>query len=597
MFNSGSNVLRIEAGSSIVGQINATKSDKFIIQGSGDGTLDLSLIPYSSLSYGFGSHFKEGSGVWTLTGSGAHNWTINGGTLKGDTRSFQGNIINNSSLEFNQSFSGTYSGVISGQGSFTKAGTGSLTLSGTSTFSGTTTVSGGTLAVSGSLPSAITVASGGVLQIPGGVVGSVSNSGTLAAGSSGMSTMRVSGNFSQTAGGILAVKIAPSGASDKLVVGGTANLNGTLAVLPQSGSYAAGTTYAVVEAGSVSGTFSQVTGAVPGLNITPVYSATGVSLVLVNPVNTAALVAEATSQSVTETGQAQARSTVRNTVSAVSTRLQNVFSGRAGVRAASAEGRQSGMSAGDEDALAGVSFWSDVSASRLINSVTADKFDGWSQNLLFGADKKLDADWIVGAVVGVEHSSLTTSLLNGKRKAAGGSLTAYAGYKIDDNFNVNVQFGLGALSNSLRQNAFGVSGRDTFSSWRVMTALNLNSTWKAGDFDLSTLTGLSYAHDRYASYDNTSGTRVSPGPSRLAQARIGGEVAYNLDETYQPYFSATYEGDISTNGEGDRHGAILGGGARAFISENLTAGLMGTAQVFRKNDNVYSAFANVRYTF
>ena len=37
----------------------------------------------------------------TLTGSGAQNWTISGGTLQGDTQSLQGNILNNSILAFN----------------------------------------------------------------------------------------------------------------------------------------------------------------------------------------------------------------------------------------------------------------------------------------------------------------------------------------------------------------------------------------------------------------------------------------------------------------------------------------------------------------
>ncbi|MDL2209737.1 autotransporter-associated beta strand repeat-containing protein [Desulfovibrio sp. OttesenSCG-928-O18] len=102
---------------------------------------------------GFSLYEKTGASTWTLTGTDANNrsWTVKAGTLKGNTDTFKANQTVNAgaSIEFAQSAAGTYSNVISGDGSLIKSGTGVLTLSGANTYTGATTVTGGTLALSG----------------------------------------------------------------------------------------------------------------------------------------------------------------------------------------------------------------------------------------------------------------------------------------------------------------------------------------------------------------------------------------------------------------------------------------------------------------
>lgn len=96
----------------------------------------------------------------------------------------------------------TVSGSISGSGTFTKDGAGSLTLTGTNSLSGATTVAGGRLVVDGTLSqSAVTVQSGATLGGSGSVSAlTVASGGTLAAGNS-PGELTVTGNVIWSGGG------------------------------------------------------------------------------------------------------------------------------------------------------------------------------------------------------------------------------------------------------------------------------------------------------------------------------------------------------------------------------------------------------------
>jgi outer membrane autotransporter protein len=102
---------------------------------------------------GAGMLTKLGAGTLTLTGDNAYSGgtTISAGALQigngGATGGVLGDVINNASLIFNRSDAVTFGGVVSGGGSLTKLGAGTLTLTGASTYAGGATISAGTLRV------------------------------------------------------------------------------------------------------------------------------------------------------------------------------------------------------------------------------------------------------------------------------------------------------------------------------------------------------------------------------------------------------------------------------------------------------------------
>lgn len=199
------------------------------------------------------------------------------------------------------SFGGRFgNGVFNNQGSYVKsAGTGDSTMTGTVNNSGTfevqsgrvvtnnynqsagvTRLAGGGISVSFGLMSL----SGGLLTGTGTITGATSNpGGTIAPGSS-TGTLTVTSNFSQGAGGTLEIELGgltPGTKHDRVVVGGSATLGGTLRLIPYDGfAPQVGQQFTIMTRASGSGAFSQVVGVGGGqYNVT--YNPTSVVVTVV----------------------------------------------------------------------------------------------------------------------------------------------------------------------------------------------------------------------------------------------------------------------------------------------------------------------------
>ena len=202
VFSNGNDDLYLHAGSVITGNIDG---------GGGINTLTLSGSSGPDPANGgylpgalknFSSLIKIDNGVWTITGpmQGFNSVLVKQGTLAltGNNSGFTGsvtvdsgatlearaqslptratgnnanNVLNNGQVLFTQPDDGTYIGQITGSGSVTKTGAGTLTLApetGANTYSGGTSIQGGTVAVATDsalgAPSGALSLNGGTLQ-------------------------------------------------------------------------------------------------------------------------------------------------------------------------------------------------------------------------------------------------------------------------------------------------------------------------------------------------------------------------------------------------------------------------------------------------
>ncbi len=206
------------------------------------------------------------SGVLMLTGSSTYsgNTTVNSGTLElgvgavNKDGSLVSNVTNNGAIVFNYFGSQTYAGAISGSGSVTKIGNGTLTLAGNNTYSTPTQVTEGGLQLASQTAiqnSTLTMGQFASLTFAGGVgsfnIGGLAGSGgiTLTDSDSGLVTLIVGGSAANTTfSGIISgsgslTQAGPNsltltGTSSYL--GGTTISGGTLAITSASSLGAAG---------------------------------------------------------------------------------------------------------------------------------------------------------------------------------------------------------------------------------------------------------------------------------------------------------------------------------------------------------------------
>lgn len=221
---------------------------------SGHGALIMTQAPLTLLGT---NTYTGGTVVYGTTLQIGNGGTI--GSIVGDVYLDDSSSI----LAFNRSDNITFGGSIQGRGVLNQIGAGTLALTGdSSVFMGQTTVSQGTLQVDGSLGGPVMVADTATLAGSGQVGAThVANGATLAPGSAGNpgGTLTVNGDLVLDSGSTYRVMAAADGSHSAVSVTGAATLAGAVVQVGSGTTYAARTTYGILQAaGGLSGQFSSV---------------------------------------------------------------------------------------------------------------------------------------------------------------------------------------------------------------------------------------------------------------------------------------------------------------------------------------------------
>lgn len=263
-----------------------------------------------------------------------------------------------------------------------------------------------------------------------------------------------------------------------------------------------------------------------------------------------------------------------------------------------------GLAGGDGPAAwyAGrLGIWAEGSLTSYSDETSADNFWGHQYGFSAGADYRLADNALIGAGVGYENVTVDFKS-DRERDVDYLSTTVYGAYLINDVLSVNAlgSYGLGFNTIGEAQPLLRNSEHDHLSH-RFITAANVAYNNVFGSVTTFGYAGLSYSHETFEDYEDSTGATVQPDDVDLAQAYLFGDVGYVVEAgdgaLFEPFASARLEYDIARDGDGDRFGALVGGGVRALLDESVSLEAYGNTEVARSDASATAFGLNIRVQF
>ena len=261
------------------------ESGAILEKAAGTGT----LINFSASAANY-TVTNDGTLTGDILGGSGQEIITNTGTITGDVQTNGGNDdITNAgsitgsllagtgddtiSLNTGSSITGTLNGG-SGTDSLTLLGTGTLdssvtgietldsqgdwTVNTAAAFANGATLSSGTLSLQNTLTANTVIGSGATLMGIGTIDGNLTNNGILSPGNS-IGTITITGDYVQNPGTTLEIEVSPTnGVSDQLLISGTAQLGGTLSIIPLGDIPSSNEYTFLTAAGGITGTFDDI---------------------------------------------------------------------------------------------------------------------------------------------------------------------------------------------------------------------------------------------------------------------------------------------------------------------------------------------------
>lgn len=250
------------AGNAFVGYSPGTSNDNSITVSGSDSSFSSGTLiigrsgTQNYVSVEDGATLSSGSVILGDRSGAYGELRVSGGALVNTGTITSGSGSGLVSIESNQLLY-TFNPVMTGNISLVHSGSGTTLITGSNSYTGETRINAGGLIINGSVLGDVTV-SGGFLGGSGLIGGNVINDAIVSPGNS-PGTLTINGNYTQS--GLLQIEISGTGAGqyDRLVIGGTAQLGGTL-VLKAVGGFRLGVGLQLLflDAATVSGSFSSI---------------------------------------------------------------------------------------------------------------------------------------------------------------------------------------------------------------------------------------------------------------------------------------------------------------------------------------------------
>ncbi len=229
-------------------------------------------------------------------------------------------------------------------------------------------------------------------------------------------------------------------------------------------------------------------------------------------------------------------------------------------------GGQTGLNAGDGTAGSVFGLWANYSYNDFDSDFafqgTSLAYDADAHNVLGGFDRLFGDRVLLGVAFGYQWLETDTRFNGGGQDSDGFTVAPYAAVLLSDIFSIDVSGGYSSLEYDQNRisPADGTGIEASFDSDRWFVATNLNAFLPVDRFIFGAKIGYLYTEEDQDAYLETgSVASANAGLLRTVASRnvdleqlvVGGEIAYDAGNNFEPFFIAEYRNDLSrSNGNG-----------------------------------------------
>jgi len=244
-----------------------------------------------------------------------------------------------------------------------------------------------------------------------------------------------------------------------------------------------------------------------------------------------------------------------------------------------------------------LSAWGGYTRTEMDNSGTLTSFDGHRNNMQGGVDFSPMDKLIVGVSFGQENTSIDTDFNNGDYNTNGFTLAPYAAYLINNNSNIDLVVGHTSIEvDQSRLSAAGAAISSDIDVDRWFASGNLNLFKQIARWDLGADVGFIWAKELQDSYTETDGTRTGSRDIEIAQVTAGANVAYMINNYFQPYGRISYFRNITSDdssdsfSSNDNDDSVVTAGIRFYSDVGVTGNFEWMKRIGQSdlNEDVYS---------